>query len=261
MYVFTEELKKRPIALLKFSDELWKLESLQKGNLYMNTLGYFKKLEEETKIKGMGDKDEGSMILTELDLKFYDAVTNELVFQGPASRSAFTFEEDLQKHTLCMCYLDFSNLEIYERVDNYLNSKIVFTEDQKEEFRKNFGEHVLVIPFVKFIENLKETFAKKDIIYVGDKVKYDDFSINNKDRIDSYMENRSDKYFWKDDYFKSQREYRVIVLNRDSNEPFQINIGDMSDFSFITSAEKLFNDGYFVQTYFNPETDLVPLED
>lgn len=83
MLVFTDELKQRPIVFLKFSNELWKLKALQKGNLYMNTLGFFKKLEEETKAKGMGDKNEGSMILTELHLKFYDKETNQLVYEGP----------------------------------------------------------------------------------------------------------------------------------------------------------------------------------
>jgi hypothetical protein len=261
MYEFTEKLRKRPLALLKFADELWKLESLQKGNLYMNTLRFFKELEEKAEIKGMGDKNEGSMILTELDIKIYNNETNELVYQGPAGRSAFTLEEDLQKHALCLCYLDYSNLEIYERVDNYLNAKIIFTDEQKEEFRKSFGKHVLVMPFPIFVKNLEDTFNKEDIAFVRDIVKYDDFSINNKERLDDFMENKPEKYFWKDNYFETQREYRVIVLNRDSDEPFQINIGDISNNSFITSSENLFNHGYCVQVHFNPETDLVPLED
>lgn len=261
MYEFTEELKKRPLALLKFADELCKLESLQKGNLYLNTLRFFKELEEKTKIKGIGDKNEGSMILIELQIKIYNNETNELVYQGPAGRSAFSLDEDLQKHAFCLCYLDYSNLEIYERIDNCLNARIIFTDDQKEEFKKSFGKHVLVVPFNIFIEKLEDTFNKEEIAFVRDLVKYDNFSINNKERLDDFMENRPNKYFWKDNYFKTQREYRIIVLNRDSDEPFKINIGNISNNSFITNSENLFNHGYCVQIQFNPETDLVLLED
>lgn len=50
MYEIAPELKERPIFFMKFSKEKWTLESLRKGNLYMNTIGHFKKIEEETKM-------------------------------------------------------------------------------------------------------------------------------------------------------------------------------------------------------------------
>ncbi|AOT68307.1 hypothetical protein Gferi_01105 [Geosporobacter ferrireducens] len=53
---------------------------------------------------------------------------------------------------------------------------------------------------------------------------------------------------------------RVIVLNRDSIEPFQINIGDMTTFSYLTTADKLFNDGYCLKMNFDPEKDLVKID-
>lgn len=43
MYEIAPELKERPIFFMKFSKEKWTLESLRKGNLYMNTIGHLKK--------------------------------------------------------------------------------------------------------------------------------------------------------------------------------------------------------------------------
>lgn len=58
--MFSDEFKQKPIVFLKFSDELWKLKSLQKGTLHMNILRFFKEFEEKTNKKGMGDKNEGA---------------------------------------------------------------------------------------------------------------------------------------------------------------------------------------------------------
>lgn len=261
MLEFTDELKQRPIAFLKFSDELWKLESLQKGVLYMNTLRFFKELEEKTKVKGMGDKDEASTILTELDVKFYDYETNELVYKGTAGRGSITSEEDLQKHVFCLSYLDFGSLEIIEEGTNFVKTIFNFSDKQKKEFVESFGKHVMVISCSDFINNISNSFKKRSIAWAADKVKYSDFKINYMDRLQDHINNRSGKYFWKDRYFENQKEYRVIVLNRDSDDPIQINIGDLTNKSFITSTEELFNNRFYFEVRFNPDNDLVKLED
>ncbi len=261
MLVFTDELKQRPLAFLKFSNELWKLETLQKGNLYMNTLGFFKKLEEETKIKGMGDKNEGSIIFTNLHLKFFDNYTNELVYEGPASKSTITMEEDLQKHVFCMCYLDFGNLEIIEEGVDSVKTLFNFTNEQKKDFVDNFGKYVMFISCTDFINHVREKFEEENIDWAADKVKYSDFSINYMDRLEDYMSNRSGKYFWKDKFFEKQREYRFVVLNRDSDEPVKFNVGDLTNCTFITTTEQLFNNKFYLEVKFNPEEDLILLED
>ncbi|OPL10248.1 MAG: hypothetical protein AVO34_11625 [Firmicutes bacterium ML8_F2] len=210
MLAFSDELKQRPIAFLKFSDKLWKLESLQKGTIYMNTLRFFKELEEKAKEKGMGDKNEGSIILTELNLKFYDYETKELVYEGPARRSAITMEEDLQKLVFCMSYLDFGSLNIIEEGMDFVKAMFSFSGEQKKNFVESFGKYVMVISCSDFINSVRATFEKENIAWVGDKVKYSDFSINYMDRLEDYMNNRSGKYFWKDKFFEKLKNKRNI---------------------------------------------------
>lgn len=260
MYEIAPELKERPIFFMKFSKEKWTLESLRKGNLYMNTIGYFKKLEEETKKRGMGDKDEGALVLNQLDISLYNYETGNLFLKGFAGRSQIRFEEDCEKHAFCMCYLDFYNLVIIEEGSNYIKTKTSFSDEQKKEFKNNFGEHVLIYSCGDFIENVRRTFEKENIQWAASKVRYTDFSINYKDRIESYTNGGNNKYFWKDSFFKNQKEYRIIVTNKDSNEPLIINIGDMTRYSHLTTADELFNRGFCVEKHFDPEKDLTKID-
>lgn len=261
MIIFTEEMKKNPVAFLKFADELWKLESLQNGTLYMNTLGYFRKKEEEEKNKGMGDKNEGSLPITNINIKFYNRETNKLVYEGPALRCALTLAEDLQKHVFCLFYLDFSSLKIIEEGTNYIKTLLTFTDEQIKDIEKSFGKYVLIISWADFLNKVKEAFNKENIEWCADKVKYCDFTINNQERIDDFLNNRTSKYFWKDKYFENQKEYRIVVLNKDSDEPIQLNIGDLSNCSFITTTEALFSNQFIINVEFNPETDLIEIDE
>lgn len=160
-----------------------------------------------------------------------------------------------------MSYLDFGSLEIIEEGTDFVKATFSFSDEQKKDFIKSFGKYVIVISCTDFLNNVKETFEKENIAWVADKVKYSDFSINSMNRLEDYMNNRSGKYFWKDKFFEKQKEYRVIVLNRDSDGPIQFNIGDVTMHSFITSTEELFNNRFYSEVKFNPEKDLIKLED
>ena len=260
MYTIAPELKERILALVKFSNEKWTLESMQKGTLYLNTLEYFRSLEEKLKVKGMGDVNEGRFVLNNLDLKICDNETGNLVFTGMSKQSFITAQEDSEKHVLCTSYIDFGSLEIFEEGEDYFKANIAFTEEEKGEFKKYFGEYALIISFADFINNIKAAFKEQGIDSVSGKVKYSDFSTNYMDRLNPFIHNNSDKYFWKDLYFKNQKEYRLVVLNRDSKKPIEIKIGDMSKYSFITTTDELFNNRFCIESHFNPEKDLIEIE-
>ncbi|MBU3075603.1 hypothetical protein [Clostridium estertheticum] len=260
MYEIAPLLKDRMISLVKFSDEKWTLESLQNGTLYLNTLEYFRKLEKETNERGMGDDNEGRLILTELNIKMYDNENEKLILSGKAKSSAIKTQEDSEKHVLCTSYIDFGNLEIIDQGKDYFKSNIIYTEEQKAEFKKHFGKYALIISFTEFVNNINDSFKTKGIEGTSGKVKYSDFSINYMKRLDPFIGNTSDKYLWKDLYFKNQKEYRLTILNRDSEKPIKIQVGDMSNYSAIITSDELFNNELIVESHFNPETDTIKLE-
>ena len=111
-----------------------------------------------------------------------------------------------------------------------------------------------------FYENIKRCFGNQKILWASNKVRYSDFAVNYKDRLESYINGGNDKYFWKDNFFKNQKEYRVVALNKDSKKPISIKIDNMEKYSFLTTTEKLFNDGFCVEMHFNPEKDLIKLD-
>lgn len=52
--------------------------------------------------------------LNDLNLKFYDNITGNLILEGKANQSSITNQGDSEKYVLCTSYIDFSNLEIIQ---------------------------------------------------------------------------------------------------------------------------------------------------
>ena len=259
MYEFTPELKGRTIFFVKFSNNKTHLETLQKGTLYLNTLEFYNELENQLKKKGMGDGFEARDVWSNLELNLYDNKTNNLVLSGKARQAMFWSKEDSEKHVLCLSHIDYSNLEIYEESRDSFKANIVFSDIEKEQIKENFGEYALIISAYAFINNLDNNLKKSRVDYIAGKVKYSDYSINNTERIESYINNKPDKYLWKDSFFSDQKEYRVVVINRDSADHIEMQIDDMTSFSFLTTVDELFNNGYTVESHFDPEKDLIEL--
>lgn len=255
MPINLDGFKSIPIALLKFSDEIDRLKDLQKGNLFMNTLGFFKDLEEKENKKGIGDKDEGVCRLNVLNVQFFECDTNKLFCEMPASRTSIIQKEDLRKHVFCMSYLDYEDIKIIKSERDNFKATLNFSNEQKKEILESFGEYVMVISYIDFLNKLEKAFAENNIIWAMDKVKYDDFNANNMQRVSDYLNNKITKYFWKDIFFQKQKEIRLIVLNSDSGNPMKFYIGDLTPHSFITSVEDLFNDKYYLEVNLKPAKD------
>lgn len=241
-----DELKESFLAFLKFGKREH-LEALQQGKLYMNSLSYFKKMEKENNNKGMGDSDEASLVLTELDIKMYDNDTGKLVLQVPSTRGRIEDKADSLKPVLCLSYLDFNNLDVKEERKDFIRGNIVFTKEEREEFIKNFGDTVLMISAKHFLSSITEAFEKEGIEWDSGKVKYSNFNINYKDRVEAFMSGGSSKFFWKDIFFSNQKEFRIVILNKDIEEPITIDIGDMTSYTSLMPTEQLFSRGMELQ--------------
>jgi len=212
--------KDRIAVLLKFSDNEKHLESLQKGELFLNTLKLFNNLP-----KGMGDSYEGKCIIN-VDFK------KPKLKKGTKTILELSNTEDAEKHMLCACFITFGDLK---------NNKIVFTPEQKTEIRKSFGKHVLIIFYPSFVDNINNCFEAQNISPIAGKVKYDDYSVNNPQRIKEYIEDSPEKYLWKDKYFENQKEFRLVILNRTSQEALPLEINDMSNYTMLVTTEEMFS--------------------
>lgn len=238
----------RRFFLLKFDNNKKHLESIRNGQLYMNALEYFVDLEKETGVKGMGDMLEAANVLNDIKLSFYDQETQKHIFDAFSKKSYFRFNYTLSKPVFC-CFAIMNEMLNIEKIDeNAIESSIVFSEEQKSKIIRDFGKYALVIPWNEFIDKLFTSFKKDGIEAVGDLVKYDDFNVNSKRRLESFNQESLDMFFWKDNYFQFQNEFRIVVLNKDIDKlhPFRYRFEHIRDVASVISTEKLLNNNFII---------------
>jgi hypothetical protein len=210
--------------LIKFG----KLEHIQKlyseGELFLNTIRYFKKLED---IKLRGDRNEN--ITQNLQPSETTVTINGHEIKDFAGPITFYIpEEDKYKftHIYCMSLLSIG--------DKIVNKDRIFNEKIKE-----FGTHALIITNIKeFIFRLEQSLIKLnelgDIHYKAahGKIRYLDLKTHHGDM----------DIFHKSDIFSFQKEWRVgIAFAKNINEAYSIKIGNMEDIAVIAESDDFFN--------------------
>lgn len=207
--------------LLKFGKEKY-LKSLQQGELYLNTIDFFKgtdsigRLDSHEGITHIyGKKDIGSIKIITPDEK-------EFVFKdGIESVQIYDPKEDEYKVTHIACFslvnINLSKDGTYKLIDEKM---------------QQFGESLLILNNIEeFIERLKKALQKNTNItnLVGKPVVYIDENYNGKVDI-----------FKKRFQFAYQQEWRCAIRNYEQdNKPFILNIGDITDISFLINVQNL----------------------
>ncbi|CKE84589.1 hypothetical protein [Bacillus paranthracis] len=233
-------------GFFKFSQRKF-LEPLQKGNLYMNNFQYFIDLQKRTGEKGMGDLDEVAGIIKDADLTIYKEGTDEEIGKIKVERMNFRYNDFLQYPVFCLFTIESDMLEIIEITDEYIDTEVRFTEEQKEQMAGHFGECALVMPPNLLRQKIEEVFEEQGIMYIDNKVQYSDFDINHGERIKSYLEGDISLFFQKDKFFESQREYRFVILNKKVEKNFEVNIGDLSEYTRIINTSDLLSGKYRIR--------------
>ncbi|CAM3127035.1 hypothetical protein PASE110613_17700 [Paenibacillus sediminis] len=202
----------------------------------MNNFKYFIEREEQDKKKGLGDKYEGSFIMHNLDLEIYISETKEHIADAKASVMTLRLDYLLKKPMFCTTYLTSENLIIEDETkDEFTVSlDLNFLEKMKDDF----GKHMLIINGYEFTNKLQKRFREGKISHFASKVRYSDFSKNDRDRFLSFGKKSLDMFFWKDIYFEYQQEHRLVVLE-DHESAFIYDIGDISMFSEIIETKDL----------------------
>ena len=78
------------LILIKFG-KMENLRKLQDGNLYMKNLKYYNELEEHQNLVGMGDKYDGKFTMSNVNFKFMNIGTDEVVLTGESKETIFDF--------------------------------------------------------------------------------------------------------------------------------------------------------------------------
>lgn len=227
-------MKKVGILLKVFSAEKYKKDFLN-GNLYMNTINYFRKYEEEAK-GNIGDKFEaltGWMhpheFRFEIEVNGVKITLNPDDIVGPITTSMKIHDH---ANVFCMTHLhshdvDMGNIksdEEYELVKRYFT----LPEDVR-----NLGEYMVVI--TKPMEFVGRALAEgKRLLQSKEASDYQSKQVIYYDEAEKslMLDNSRDAPFYKQSLYAHQNEYR-LCLTRDNpdDKPYVMHIGDLRDIS------------------------------
>ncbi len=224
----------QPILYLKFiKDKLWG-EDIVKGNLYANSVQYYRDLELRTLAPGQGDKNELLQHFNLYDIRIFNSETNDLILGFPNTQATLEFDGDKDIYLFCLVGITFEDLEIEVISDDIIRFKIPFIKDSISKIKEDFGENVVVINGPSFRSVLHECIQKREVIF--GKVVY--CEPNSSIRVDAYSIGAAERFFYKDLMFRYQKEYRLAIQNRFiCNNYYKIK--PIDDISYICTLDEL----------------------
>ncbi|MGE7637625.1 hypothetical protein [Peribacillus frigoritolerans] len=222
------------------------LDSFLDGNLFMNNFRSFIDLENQTKIKGQGDKLEAGFVFRGNNATIY--YKDKEV--GRANFAEFVERYDKAEKLPVFCFARFESkdLAVIEENEEGVQVKINLNEEDQNAFLKDFGPTAVVLPG-DFYERVANTCKDKGIHFAAGQVAYLDYNHHNDQRRKSFDAGSVDMFFWKDDFFKYQRECRVVLTDTFIDNGMMLNIGNMREKAITLDTSELFTTATFEIKY------------
>ncbi len=219
--------------LIKFGDKKW-IEKLQNGEIFMQPFKYYRELESEQMKRGQGDKHEVMLYSTMPGGTISLAGSNK---KSEILSFSLGHKEDEKYLTGCFYNVDDERLIIKEPTTS--NYKLIkFTDDEKKEFSE-WGDTALIIDKEKFIDRLNSYLIPNKIRGGFSKVYY--YNPNNppQDCIKAHTEVLSSRFYWKEEFFINQNEFRIVLDQKSDDGKIVANIGNINDISICVRREDI----------------------
>lgn len=193
----------------------------------MNNIKYFIDLENNTNIKGQGDKFQAASVMDDVDIKIYKSGTKELITEGRVDRIITRYNAFNNIPLFCMTVIQSDGFKIKGETDESYKVTLDISKEDMNKILSDFGEKAVIINPVKFLNTIKEGFHKNGIEFVADKIKYVNFEVNDSNRLKSYANMSMESIYIKDQFFKYQREYRIALINISTSTYYIANIENL----------------------------------
>jgi len=194
------------------------LEMLQnQGQIYMNTLNWFRRYEENKQIGDRYDSYDEIQQVKWMKLSFPNGKSMEFSANGEKNRLTGAQNYISEQR-------DSFNLYCMYAITNQINDEYFIDEKNAE-----FGDSFLVIKNVPDFVNRIETELRNQKM----KFRHDLVSYYNKNSFTGEL-----GFFKKSMEFAHQNEYRFVAQTL-REEPYILNIGSICDYTHIFSIEKL----------------------
>ncbi len=223
------------ISLAKFFEKEKYADDFVRGKVYCNTLRTFKKMKDKD-ASGRFDNDEGTTAWLQPDE--VDIQMSGINFTGLAAPVQLQMYWLNHVRLFCMVAGHTGTLDVRR-----------LSTDDIEELRSallipetclQLGKYaVLVTNVTEFIKRMDSAVGKTNYRYERRLVKYYDPETFHGDFRDM------EAVFWKQDHYSYQREYRFALLTgQEGDEPFTLEIGDISDITTKISSADLRDPSY-----------------
>lgn len=221
------------------------LEELLEGNIYMSNLGRYIEMEKKTKIKGQGDKSEGAHVFKVLNLQIIDPKTNMLIGTAKVGEIRERYSGTEKVPVFCFTRFSADDFMVIEETDKHITCELDIHKKEKEVFIKEFGDKAVILPG-DFPNILSENADKQGYKWAKGNVKYLSYEGVNEERRKKFDDGNIEILFWKEDFFRSQREFRFVITNELVEEYLNFEVGSIKENSTVCDTKQLM-DGFRIQ--------------
>ena len=133
----------RPLFYLKFCGQESYAEQAVDGDLYANTVEYYRKKEEETGIRGQGDRFELTASYTAPYCVLY--ADGRKVAYGRNLKSSFHYKQDDSVPIVCFVGFPVKEMDVVDIGENGITLSFPFSEEEYQTMEKEFGKYCAIV--------------------------------------------------------------------------------------------------------------------
>ena len=199
----------RPLFYLKFCSCGKFAQDVCNGDLYGNTPEYFRQREIKTGERGQGDQFELLLSIQTENITAIDNETSKVVFTVPKGVFNVQFKEDNLIPIVSFVGIPLGDMEIIDADETHATFKFPFTDDEYQTMIERFGEYCVILGAREVEARITAFCNHLGCEYVFDKVEYCDQ--NRIDRMQAFNKSAKERFLYKNQDLKYQREYRLAV--------------------------------------------------
>ncbi|MCH7500722.1 MAG: hypothetical protein IH886_12045 [Nitrospinae bacterium] len=208
--------------LIKFSAREHMERLLDEGEVYMNTLAYYREEEKNSERHDPNEGIEKIMAIKEGLVKCKNPDNGKLQKIATVTSGILRFtDSNLDKTAIyCLFHLEIPN-----------NKKFESKECVDERVLEGFGDTaVLIHDVAEFLARVKSAAQKRGLDHRRERVQYVDMSTRN-DEVGPFLKDLS---------FSHQKELRIAVFDEANGpRPIILNIGSIRDIACLISAQEV----------------------
>lgn len=222
----------RPLFYLKFCSKEKFAKDVCNGDLYGNTAEYFRKKEIESGIRGQGDRFEMILPIKTTDVSVYDIETGDLIALFEGGNAMLQINDDDLFPIVCFVGITLREMELIEADESHAVFQLPFSEEEYRNMEKQFGSYCVIVGASELEQHINSFCSDNKYDYIFDAVDY--CRENRIERMQAYAKRSKNRFLYKNDDLRYQREYRLAVAVEMPDDHF-LRVGKLKTARIIPS--------------------------